>query len=350
MNAGRRISFFVSKIYRFEFWPYWLFYFPMYFYGLYLALRARSFMYFSTTNPGMLYSGVMGVSKSEVLKSIPSQYIPKTVFVPKNSSEACIIDLMQKNDITYPFIIKPDVGERGTQVEKINNAAELADYMKQAYSELNLQEFISHELEFGIMYHRIPGETKGAITSVVRKGFLTVFGDGKHTLSDLLENEIRVSNRLQYLEHKFGSDWNRVLEKGERTYVEPIGNHCRGTIFYNANELIDDRMRVLFDKIASTIDGYYYGRFDLKVPTVESLYTGEGMKIIELNGVSSEVAHVYDPDYKLIRAYRDIAKHMKYIARIARANYKKGIKRDSLPEFLQDLRKHLKEKKSSAQA
>ena len=137
-------------------------------------------MYFSTTNPGMLYSGVMGVSKSEVLKTIPAQYIPKTVFVPKNSSEACITDMLQKNDITYPFIIKPDVGERGTQVEKINDINELANYLKQVHSDLNLQEFISHKLEFGIMYHRIPGETKGVITSVVRKGFLTVSGDGKH--------------------------------------------------------------------------------------------------------------------------------------------------------------------------
>ena len=122
--------------------------------------------------------------------------------------------------------------------------------------------------------------------------------------------------------------------------LEPIGNHCRGTTFYNANKLINDQLIDVFNRIAKQIEGYYYGRFDLKVPNLQDLYAGRNIKIMELNGVSSEVAHVYDPDYKLIRAYRDIAKHMDYIYQISKENYKKGIPHDSLWSFLKDLKIH----------
>ena len=120
------------------------------------------------------------------------------------------------------------------------------------------------------------------------------------------------------------------------------GNHCRGTTFYNANKLINGQLNEVINKIALQIEGYFYGRFDLKVPNLQDLYAGKNIKILELNGVSSEVAHIYDPDYKLIPAYRDIARHMKYIAKIARKNHELGVPYDSLSQFLKDLRHHLK--------
>lgn len=342
MNAGRRISFFFSKIYRFEFWPFWLFYIPMYFYGIYLALRARSPMYFSTTNPGMKYGGVMGVSKFQVLSSIPKKYVPRTIFISTSTPFGRILEMIQENKISYPLIIKPDIGERGKDVEKIDTETELKNYLSNKHHDLNIQEFIHHDQEYGIMYHRIPGDERGSITSVVQKGFLSVTGDGRSSLEELLEKEIRAAGRLDYLRNKYKDQLSSILIKGEKMYLEPIGNHCRGTIFHNVNHLINEQMTTFFDGIAHQIDGYFYGRFDLKVPNVKSLYSGKEMKIIELNGVSSEVAHVYDPDYKLLNAYRDIKKHMYFIYLISKKNFQKGIKRDSLSPFLRDLRNHFR--------
>lgn len=342
MSLFRRTSFFVTRITRFEFWPFWIFYLPMYFYGFWLALRSRSLMYFSTTNPGMKYSGVMGESKYKVLMSIPNVYIPKTSLIKPPFNADALISSLEKQHIFFPFVLKPDVGERGRDVEIICDREELEKYIHGKNHELIAQELATGELELGVLYHRLPGEAQGEVTSMVRKGFLTVTGDGQSTLRQLIEAEIRARGRLDYLVKKFENEIERVLSEDEKVNLEPIGNHCRGTTFFNANEFINDNLNEVFNKISLEIEGFYYGRFDLKVPSLHDLYTGRNIKIFELNGVSSEVAHVYDPNYKLMRAYRDIARHMKYIYLIARKNHEQGAKYDSLWRFLSDLKRHLK--------
>ena len=339
---SKPLSFSLTRMVKFEFWPFWIFYFPMYFYGLYLALRARSFMYFSTTNPGMKYGGVMGESKYKVLSSIPHEYIPKTSFLKAPISKSNILKIIDKENFSYPFIIKPDVGERGKDVELIDNESELLRYLKDKSTDLIIQEYIGGGLEFGIMYHRMPGSDRGEVTSVVEKGFLSVTGNGDSTIRQLIEKELRAAGRLDYLYKKFEDSAEDILPKGEKLYLEPIGNHCRGTTFYNANTLISDKLNDVINTIATRIDGYFYGRFDLKVPNLHDLYAGKNIKVLELNGVSSEVAHIYDPDYKLMDAYKDIARHMKYIAEIACKNHELGVPYDSLSHFLKDLRIHFK--------
>jgi len=68
MIALRRIQLFLVKLFNYEFWPYWLFYIPMYLYGVFLAIRAGSFTYFTAANPIMIYGGVFGNSKFDVLQ------------------------------------------------------------------------------------------------------------------------------------------------------------------------------------------------------------------------------------------------------------------------------------------
>lgn len=299
-------------------------------------------MYFSTANPCMKYSGVIGESKYKVLQAIPYQFRPKTIFIPSSTPYHSILKQINNNKFKYPFIIKPDVGERGKDVEMIKDENELKTYLVGKSFHLNIQEFINLDLEFGVMYHRMPTDQMGKITSVVQKGFLFVTGNGTSSLHDLMKAEIRISGRITYLEKKYKTDLNLVLPKGEKKYLEPIGNHCRGTTFYNANHIINDSLKEIINDISVQIDGFYYGRFDLKVNTLDDLYEGRNMEIIELNGVSSEVAHIYDPEYNLIQAYKDVFSHMKYIYEIAKQNHESGYEYDSLWQFIKDLRTHLK--------
>jgi hypothetical protein len=314
----------------------------MYFYGLYLALKSRSFMYFSTTNPGMKYGGVMGESKWKVLSRIPEKYKPKTYLITTPVSVSRLVNMISKEKLRYPFIMKPNIGERGKDVELIHNEDELRLYLPGKSFDLILQEYVPGGLELGIMYHRLPEAEKGVVTSVVQKGFLSIRGDGQRTVKQLIESEMRAKGRLDYLLKKFEKELDRVIPRDEKMYLEPIGNHCRGTTFFDATNLINEQLDVVINEISTQIDGFFYGRFDLKVPNLEDLYAGKNIKILELNGVSSEVAHVYDPDYKLTQAYRDIALHMKYIYQIARKNHALGVQYDALWTFLRDLRDHLR--------
>lgn len=299
-------------------------------------------MYFSTANLGMKYGGVIGESKSKILSSIPSQYLPETSYIPRNTSYSSILKVIETENIEYPFIIKPDIGERGKDVEVIRTEGELKTYLVHKTQDLIIQEYIDYELELGILYYRFPNEKKGQITSIVQKDFLSVTGDGKRNIRELIVNEIRAISRLDYLNKKFEDELDAILVDSEKRYLEPIGNHCRGTTFYNGNHLINEKLNLIFDKIALKIHGFNYGRFDIKVPTLDDLYNGKNIKILELNGVSSEVAHIYDPKYKLIQAYKDIAANMNIIALIAKKNHELGNGYDPLGRFLIDLIVHLK--------
>lgn len=299
-------------------------------------------MYFSSANPGMKYGGVIGDSKYKVLSLISEKYLPKTLFIAQSTSFSSIIKIIVESGIEYPFIIKPDIGERGKDVEKINGEDELKAYLTNKTNELIIQEYIGYELEFGILYHRYPEATTGRITSVVQKNFLSITGDGKRTFMELISSQMRANDRLEYFQNKFKDRIRDILPDGEKLYLEPIGNHCRGTIFNNAQHLIDDKLNHVFDEIALEINGYYYGRFDIKVPSIDDLYKGKHIKILELNGVSSEVAHIYDPKYKLLQAYKDVAANMKIISRIAKKNHELGIAYDSLGRFLKDLVNHFR--------
>ena len=59
----------------------------------------------------------------------------------------------------------------------------------------------------------------------------------------------------------------------------------------------------------------------------------EDFKIIEVNGVNSEPAHIYEPSYSLLKAYRDIFHHMEIIYEISEMNLALGYKTVPLKKF-----------------
>ena len=294
-------------------------------------------MYFSTTNPGMKYGGVIGESKISVLDKINPIYLPKTTFIENGTALIDIIYKLNEKGISYPLIVKPNFGERGKGVEKIENEETLKTYFQKAQEDIIIQEFINYPIELGILYYRYPNEDKGNISSIVMKEFLEIEGDGKKTLHALINAKPRATGRKDYLENKYRDQLDTVLKNGEKIRLEPIGNHCRGTKFLNGNHLINEQLKSVFDHIAKDIEGYYYGRFDLKVNSLNDLYAGKNIKILELNGVSSEPAHVYDPEMKLWNAYKDIFKHAATIQQIGYANHQAGIPYSPLKTFLKEL-------------
>jgi hypothetical protein len=235
-------------------------------------------------------------------------------------------------------------------VEKIDNFSALQQYRLRFREQIIIQEYISHPVELGILYYRYPKEDRGRISSVVMKKFLTITGDGKATFEDLVAGQSRALPRMKYLNQKYQASWKEVVPRGKSILLEPIGNHSRGTTFIGANGLINSQLTSVIDKIARGIDGFYYGRFDVKVTSIEDLYHANNLKILELNGVSSEPAHIYDPSYSLFRAYRDVIRHMNIIYRIAKINYRMGCKRSSAWIFFGALIAHFKRVKARGQS
>ena len=283
----------------------------------------------------------MGESKKKVLDSIRGDFVPKTLLCESDLEADAINERITAMGLQFPVIAKPDQGERGRGVERINDVGELKSYKKKYPERIIVQEYITLSLEFGILYYRYPDKDRGNISSVVEKTFLSITGDGHSTLGALIGSKTRAIPRYKYLKEKYGCEWDKVVPSGEYILLEPIGNHSRGTVFKCANHLINDKLVDIFDKIARQIDDYYYGRFDIKVSGLKDLYEGRNIKILELNGVSSEPAHIYDPDYSLIRAYRDIMRHMDIIYDIGKLNYQRGHKRETPMIFIKEMINHL---------
>ncbi len=255
------------------------------------------------------------------------------------------MELALSNSISFPFILKPDAGERGWQVEKVGNEAELKDYLSRASYPLLLQEFIDLPAELGVLYFRYPGEEKGIINSVVMKKLLSVRGDGRSTLLRLIKRSYRARRQLKELQKKYFSQINDVIEDGKEMELVPVGNHCRGTMFLNGNYLINEKLVDVFDRLAKQQPEFYFGRFDIRVRSIGDLYEGRNIKILELNGANAEPNHIYDPDMPILHAYRDLFRHWKMLFRISVMNHKRGYPYVRLAEAIKITRDHFKKKK-----
>ncbi|MCY7350625.1 MAG: hypothetical protein LH606_08145 [Cytophagaceae bacterium] len=316
---------FLVKLFNYEYWTWWVFYLPMLPYWVFLSVKTRSFAFFTAANPCMDWGGFFGESKSDILRQIPAEFLPKHLFFKKTETSETVVQAMREAGFDFPVVVKPDVGERGNKVEKVANSDELTRQMATIADDFIIQEFVEEPLEFGILYSRLPGEAGGRVTSVTRKEFLAVTGDGTSTIGTLMDKSTRARFQLDAMHQRLGAAIQDVLPIGKTRLLEPIGNHCRGTKFINDNALINARLNEVFDQIARPIEGFHFGRFDLKVRSVEDLYAGRTIRVMELNGASSEPGHIYDPGFTLARAYRDLARHWAILAEICQRQKRLGV-------------------------
>ena len=330
----RKHPFFI-KLLNWEYWPTYIVHAPTMFMWLWFAIRARALFFFTRANPVIETGGVLGESKINILNRIPDAFLPKTIFVEQGKvSKTEILQMLQEQDISYPIIAKPDIGERGFLVEKLSSEEDLSVYLKQISVNFLIQEFIAYPIELSILYYRLPSATTGFITSFCIKETLKITGDGHSTIEALMENYPRAVLQLARFRQKHPSLLANIPNKGEIIELEPIGNHSRGTTFLNGNHHIDKQLVAVFDTIGFQMENIYYGRFDLKCASIENLKKGKDIKILEFNGIGSEPAHIYHPGYSLIKAYKELWEHWKIIYQISEIQKKKGISSMGLKEWI----------------
>ena len=318
----------------------WLFYIPVALYGLILSLKARSITFFTTVNPCMRYSGGLEYSKMDHYRFLPNEILPKTILINKNIENFKLQNLIIEEQFQFPLIVKPDMGQRGKEVKKVDSLNDLIDFLVQASrDEFLLQEYIEYPLELGIFFIKTPDGKEEKITSITKKKFLSVKGDGKSTLRKIISKNIRAIGHKRKLKRKLKSQWNSVIPKDREILLEPIGNHNRGTEFINANSLISKDLKNVISWVVSHIPDFYYGRINLKTKSIEALLNKD-LKVLEINGVNSEPSHIYDTKTKIKDAYKDLFWHMDMMFKISQQNRKtKGLKTASFREILVNIYK-----------
>jgi hypothetical protein len=306
---------FWHKLTHWEYWPYQVIYLPIAFIWLYFSLKAKSFFFFNAANPSFKNGGFMMASKNEIYKLIPQKYYPKTVLIPRSSNYNTVLSAVKVNSLLFPVVAKPDAGLRGSAVKKINSFNELFHYHQKSNFDYLLQDLIPYSNEMGIFYVRLPTEKEGKITGIVSKEFLTITGDGMLTIKEIITKTPRYLLQLKTLENEYGNQLNEILKVGEQLTLVPYGNHCRGAKFTDISYKISPKLNNIINAIATQINGFYFGRFDVMYNTIAELENGKNFAIVELNGAASEPTHIYDPKHSIFYAWKVLAKHFCYMCK-----------------------------------
>ncbi len=280
--------------------------------------------FFSASNPSIKNGGFLMESKEDIYPLLPKAFTPKTLFFKEGTVVEEVIRTINQNNLSYPLIIKPNIGLKGYAVKKIENEEALKNFLPFYELDFHVQPFISYKKEVGLFYTRYPDQEKGNISGIVSKQFLTVTGDGKSSILQLLKKDDRSIIQLDSLKKEYAKRINDVLEKDEELVLVPYGNHARGAKFIDDSHLIDDELLKNFDAICKQIPGFYFGRLDIRYDNWADLRAGKNFSIVELNGAGSEPTHIYDPKHSLFFAWYEIVRHWTILWRISRINHKKG--------------------------
>jgi hypothetical protein len=340
MNWFQRLAYrpFFIKLFHWEYWSFNTVYIPIYIVWVALCIRARSFFFFAASNPTIKNGGFLNESKKEIAPLIPLSLHPKTIFFSLPCNADFILQQLQHNGLLFPLIGKPDIGGRGRGVKVLKDEDDVRGYIKNAFLDFHIQEFVPYKNEVGIFYYRYPNEEDGKLSGIVRKEFLKVKGDGVHSMYELLQTSKRAVLQIEVLKNVYGKDLLAVLPKGEEKILVPYGNHARGAKFIDDSGLIDEGLTKTIDAICKQIPGFYFGRLDIRFNNWEELKQGKNFSIIEVNGAGSEPTHIYDPRHSLFFAWKEIILHWVLLWRISRMNHRKGYQYLTLKEGIEMFR------------
>lgn len=318
---------------RWEFWPWWATYGPIVPYGLWLALRhgGLTVPLIANTHPDL--SMLAGESKSRILALVPERWRVPFEVVPSGDAagrNAAARQAVARRGWNWPIVAKPDVGERGAGFRVVKDAEGLGRALAAHAGATILQPFHPGPHEIGLLYARHPDRERGEIISATTKEFADVVGDGASSLRELILRHPRRRLQARVFLARLGADATRVPAKGERVPLVIAGNHCQGTMFRDGMYLVTDAVRARIDEIARQVPGLHFGRFDIRYRDEAAFARGDGISILELNGIASEPTHIYDPDVSLRRAYRDIGKTLRVIFEIGAAQRLAGAAQPSV--------------------
>ncbi len=324
---------------RWEYWPPFILYPPVVAWVLWLGMRYRSPTLFTASNPAIPAGGFIGESKSQILKGLSAagdlvarwELLPGTLSAEKKSQLAQ--KFLSRHGLDLPVVLKPDAGQRGEGVHILKTHEALETALKSCSGDWILQEYIEGH-EFGVFYVRLPEEDRGRVFSITKKRFPEVLGDGRRTVEELILADPSLLAMARHYLRVQGSQRSVIPSAGQRHRLVELGTHCRGALFFDGQAQRTDKMEMAFETVSQTFDGFYFGRYDVRTPSLENFREGRDFKILELNGVTSEATHIYDPATSLLAAYGTLFEQWRLAFEIGRQNRANGARLTSIGSLL----------------
>lgn len=331
-EARRRLVGRLGRWRRWEFWPPWVFYPPVAAYCVWLALRHGGPTVFTAANPAIPAGGFVGESKRDLLErlggGVEGAAPPPWRFLAGHLSlaerMASLDDFLAEESVAFPLVLKPDAGQRGSGVAIVRGRLAARAYLKRAAGDVIAQVWVDG-LELGLFYVRRPDEQRGRVVGVTEKVLPEVIGDGRRTVRELVLDDDRAVLLADLYLERLAGQLRRVPAAGERVPLAQLGTHCRGAVFLDGGSLATDALTDTVDRLSQSIPGFYFGRYDVRAPSRSAAREGRNLAVLEINGVTSEPTHVYDPRYGLVTAYRAFFWQWRTAFEIGSENRRRGV-------------------------
>lgn len=292
---------------------------PLVMQWLWLGLRYRSLTLPSVVNPAIETGGLAGESKHACLARIGPEYAPwvaRTILVsPGDVHRVGAI----AGTLGFPLIAKPDIGWCGYGVRRINDAGELAQYIAAFPSRAGflLQEFVPGPFEAGLFYMRGPTETHGHLIGLAIRHPPQVTGDGVRSIAELMRADPRLFPLMAHYRTALPAGrLDHVPPSGEMVILGTAASLRVGGRYENAMRLNTPTLEGIVDAIARSMNGFYFGRLDVRFSSEDALRQGQ-FQIIEVNGAGSEAIQFWDPTLSLAGAYRGVFAKQKTLFALA---------------------------------
>ncbi|MCE2392675.1 MAG: hypothetical protein J4G09_14555 [Proteobacteria bacterium] len=303
------------------------------------TLRYRRGAVFTAANPGMPAGGFVGAGKAAILGELAGAGPALARFAPLPPGPGRLqraLRFMREHGLDYPVVVKPDAGERGRGVSIARDRDALAGALDSLDGAALVQEYVDGP-EFGLFYARRPGEERGRLFSITEKILPEVRGDGLRTLEQLILADPRAVAMSGAYFANHAANLQQVVPEGRGVRLVSLGTHSRGAIFRDGERHRTPALEAELERVSRCFEGFFFGRYDVRSPSVEALRAGE-FKVLELNGVTSEATHIYDRRYGLCHAYRVLFEQWRLAFEIGARNAERGARVFSLGELWRALR------------
>jgi len=311
-----------------EYWPPALAYLPLAGWIGVLAIKHRNLVAFTGANPAIPAGGFIGESKIAILEGLSKSraLIARSQLIAGGLSAAEKRDqvhaFMERERLSLPVVLKPNEGQRGSGVVIARSFDDLHTCLRRSIVDTIVQEYVPG-VEFGVFYYRRPSEPLGRIISVTEKRPPSVVGDGGRTLERLILDDRRSLGMARFHLRRQHARLDVVPGAGEVVSLGDLGTHCRGALFLDGRASLTPAVERVFDEMSRAFDGFYFGRYDVRARSIEDFTNGR-FTVIELNGVTSEATHIYDPRVGLFEAYRALFEQWQLAFEIGAENIRHG--------------------------
>ena len=312
--------------------PTWLICIPLVLQWIVLAVRYRSITLPSAANSAITSGGLVGEGKLEYFRDMgplarAATARHCTVSTASLPSSATLLQCMDSAGLSFPVIVKPNLGLCGYGVRLIADMEALHTYLVAfpAHEDVVLQQYLPALGEAGIFYARDPATDQGRIIGLALRYFPRVTGDGQHTVAQLIAHDARARRLVRAPHHECAVDDARVPMPGEVVRLATIGSTRVGGLYLNGATCITPQLTAAIDAIARDMPTFYCGRFDVRFNRQQDLSVGTGFTIMEVNGAGSEAIHAWDPAIGVVEGFRMIFAKQRILFAIGDTRRRSGV-------------------------